>query len=369
MRKVESRWLALAAAVLSLAATGCDWLPVRRRLDPALYPVRSPSAEPIATQALDVAVPPPATSLASLPAPTVPSLIPVSDDEALREGGPTPLLDAALVKASAIREATLPEEPPDDPPPTRHLRVSDTPPTVSVTHEGPLPAELVPPAPLHVSVVLDDHSPAADVPATPSPPDVNEPAPSVPPTLPSEMPASPAAPVSSPDLAPWDQVMVLIDEASGDATVDGASGSDSVDSERAAGSLTIPDLRLCRSVEGFAKFEELDAAHCESGQRMIVYCELDGVGYRARDDAFRSDLETRLSLLAQPSGDVVWSEQKKVEDTAGRPRVDFYVSYVIKLPEGLSPGDYTIRLVQSDAVGGGQAQRDVPLTIRPASSR
>ncbi len=130
--------------------------------------------------------------------------------------------------------------------------------------------------------------------------------------------------------------------------------------------LEIADLRLCRKVNGFANFEPLDASSCKAGQPLIVYCEVAGLRSRPVGDAFHSRLSSRVELLVRDGGKPVWSQVLgTAEDQCRRRRRDYFVNYRITLPDDLPPGDYDLRLTQTDEIAARSATSGIKLTIRP----
>jgi hypothetical protein len=58
--------------------------------------------------------------------------------------------------------------------------------------------------------------------------------------------------------------------------------------------LGVSDLRLCRKVSGFGSFEPLPASALRAGQPVLIYCELTGLRYQARDTSYVSRMSSRV---------------------------------------------------------------------------
>jgi hypothetical protein len=128
--------------------------------------------------------------------------------------------------------------------------------------------------------------------------------------------------------------------------------------------LGIADLRLCRNVLGFGAFEPLDSSSLKAGQEVIVYCELTGLRYEEREGSFISRLRSRVELLAPRDGAHVWDQSLgEAEDQCRSRRRDNYVNYRINLPPSLSPGEYRLRLIQTDLVANRTTASELPLTV------
>jgi len=128
--------------------------------------------------------------------------------------------------------------------------------------------------------------------------------------------------------------------------------------------LGVSDLRLCRKVSGFGSFEPLPAADLKTGQPFLVYCELTGLRYQARDTNYVSRLSSRVELISARDGAKVWEQSLgEAEDQCRSRRRDNYVNYRITLPQSLPAGDYRLRLTQTDLVANHSASSQLPLTI------
>ena len=60
----------------------------------------------------------------------------------------------------------------------------------------------------------------------------------------------------------------------------------------------------------------------------------------------------------------VWDQSLgEAEDRCRSRRRDYYVNYRITIPTTVAPGDYRIRLTQTDLVAGQTASAELPVTI------
>ncbi len=128
--------------------------------------------------------------------------------------------------------------------------------------------------------------------------------------------------------------------------------------------LGVSDLRLCRKVSGFGSFEPLPAADLKTGQPFLVYCELTGLRYHARDTNYVSRLSSRVELISARDGAKVWEQSLgKAEDRCHSRRRDNYASYRITLPQTLPAGDYRLRLTQTDLVANHSASSELAVNV------
>jgi hypothetical protein len=130
--------------------------------------------------------------------------------------------------------------------------------------------------------------------------------------------------------------------------------------------LAIPELRLCRRVQGFGRFEAIDGEGLRPGQVVVLYCEMAGVRYEPHGEEFRSVIEAAVAIMPESSDAVLWQRTLgAAEDLCHRPRQDYYVNYRLTLPDAatLPPGPYRLRLTQRDRLAGTEAERVVSFRV------
>jgi len=127
--------------------------------------------------------------------------------------------------------------------------------------------------------------------------------------------------------------------------------------------LGINALELCRKINGFGSFETIDPKTLKAGRPVLVYCELAGLRYGQEGDEFVSRVSTRIELLRAGDGSKVWEIQGEAEDRCRRRRRDSYVSTLVNVPESIEPGDYSLRLTQTDEAAGASTSAELPVTI------
>ncbi|HKI16610.1 MAG TPA: hypothetical protein VKA15_01965, partial [Isosphaeraceae bacterium] len=130
--------------------------------------------------------------------------------------------------------------------------------------------------------------------------------------------------------------------------------------------LGISELRLCRKVSGFGSFEPLNENSVKAGQPLLIYCEMTGLRYEAKDDGFVSRVSSRIEIRAAGGGPIQWEHELGAgEDVCRRRRHDYYVNYLVDLPKSLAPGSYGLRLTQTDVVASRSTSAEIPLNISP----
>ncbi len=127
--------------------------------------------------------------------------------------------------------------------------------------------------------------------------------------------------------------------------------------------LVIPKIQICRQVRGFDDVVPLDARRLRRGQPLLIYATLENVRSVRTSKGYRtltlSTLEVRTSdgelLERQPLGTAV--------DLVDVPRVHFFLTHLVTIPENLPPGDYTFGLCVDDLLGHGSAQARISVRV------
>ena len=141
---------------------------------------------------------------------------------------------------------------------------------------------------------------------------------------------------------------------------------DMADRLRSQADLTIPTVELCRSVEGFGKYEPIDPARFAAGaeHKAIVYCEVANFMSNLND---KRQWETRLRqelVLYTEGGVPVWNDRTDtIVDTARNRRHDFFINKRIVIPGNLTIGRYLLKVSIIDEQASRVAEQTVPLVI------
>jgi hypothetical protein len=141
---------------------------------------------------------------------------------------------------------------------------------------------------------------------------------------------------------------------------------DMSDRLRSQADLTIPTVALCKSVEGFAKYDPIDPARFAAGaeHKAIVYCEVANFMSNLND---KHQWETRLRqelVLYMESGVPVWNDRTDtIVDTARNRRHDFFINKRIVIPGNLAVGRYLLKVSIIDEQANRVAEQTVPIVI------
>ena len=367
----RTRRVAPGFAVLTIAAlAGCHAMPLGRLAPSPNSPQTTlASASRAALLPATVAMEPPSEMSSIEPVASSPSsLTPAMP----AEPAPTPLLDAALVRAKGLEEIALDEmskplAPPPSPSPPKTEPVA-----VAVAPPAPAPAE--PPR---------EKAKEAD---PPRPEDLwrdgvrrlgslaraklEQSGGNVSPWgLRARVLAWLAEPDIDPDLGPHESdgvraVLKALDEPPAESPRRGDEVRSAVLVLEDKAPLEIVDLRLCSKVERFGDFEPFEPPVRKAGQPVILYCEVDGLRFEQTSAGFRTRLAAQFEILPEGGGAPILTRSLgTAEETCRRRRRDYYIAYKLVLPKPLPPGDYRIRVTEKDLTADRSATREVAFAI------
>ncbi len=160
---------------------------------------------------------------------------------------------------------------------------------------------------------------------------------------------------------------VLAEPRESTASGQEASGPlESADEPETPQPLAIADLRFCRRVEGFGHYEDVKTTTFSPGEIVTLYCEMEGVTYQPEEEDFVSKLASSAAILPREGETPVWERTLGIaQETCRRPRRDYFVNYQFALPMSgrLDPGNYRLRLSQTDSLTGKTVSAVVPFSI------
>jgi hypothetical protein len=151
--------------------------------------------------------------------------------------------------------------------------------------------------------------------------------------------------------------------------------SRSVASLSSLGPLRLLNMSLCTKVDGFGDFVECNAYGLEPGKPVLLYVEVEnftaepiqadqaqekwashvsrrGTPSSVGPPRYVTELHGRYEILDANQRTVVSRTLPVGGDTCRNHRRDYYISYVLYMPENIEPGAYTLELTIEDKKGG-----------------
>ena len=130
--------------------------------------------------------------------------------------------------------------------------------------------------------------------------------------------------------------------------------------------LQIPNMKLCKSVEGYGVYELFPSHTFPVGrnQPLLVYCELRNfLADKKNMDSYHTRL-TVQTVLYDARGQLAQSQpEKSIEDISANRRSDFFLTYRFDLPNTLGAGDYTLKVTIKDLAANKAATKAVQITM------
>lgn len=151
------------------------------------------------------------------------------------------------------------------------------------------------------------------------------------------------------------------------------------------GPLRLLNVSLCTKVNGYGDFVECDAYALVPGKPVILYVEVENfTAERVQADPaqagwgrsssrrtsssnsprYVTELHGRYEILDVNQRTVVSRTLPVGGDECRNQRRDFYISYVLYMPENIAPGPYTLELTIEDKKGGKFGNAVVDFRIR-----
>jgi hypothetical protein len=134
----------------------------------------------------------------------------------------------------------------------------------------------------------------------------------------------------------------------------------------ATGSLDVRALQFCREVNGYGQTVSFESGAFTAGQQVILYCEVENFTAERLSDGFETHLKGSYHVIDAAGNRV--AEQALAEDrqTSANFRRDYFLAYILYLPDQLGPGNYRLELTLEDLKGKKYGQASLPLEIRAA---
>ena len=130
--------------------------------------------------------------------------------------------------------------------------------------------------------------------------------------------------------------------------------------------LEIPVVALCSRVRTFGVYDEMPPGHFDARQtnRTVVYSEVKNfVSNKLDDGRYETLLAGRLELLTD-DGRLVWDhEEPTIKEVSRQRREDFFLAQLVTFPAGLTPGDYVLKVMIQDLLGGKANEAHVEFTV------
>jgi hypothetical protein len=127
--------------------------------------------------------------------------------------------------------------------------------------------------------------------------------------------------------------------------------------------LKIPQIRICRRVNGFDDVVPLDAGRLRKGQSILIYATLENFHSLATAQGFRTLTLSTLEVQRKDGRVLHRQSLGTAVDLAPARRRDYFLTHLITVPEDLPPGEYIFNLSINDMLRHGRAQAQIAVRI------
>ncbi len=203
------------------------------------------------------------------------------------------------------------------------------------------------------SSVLKGAAPPEPAPvAPPVAPPPAEPPPVAPPVAPPPAEPPPVAPPVAPPQAEPPPVAP--------AALPSPADVPPVEPAQASATFGIRKLTLASRVRGFGELTPIVPVEIAPAARFIAYFELAGWKTQEQPDGrYVTEVDYTVQVL-DSAGLPIWSDQpQRARDVSRTLRTDLFVTRLVRLPDGIAPGKYALRV---SALDGATAERTVATT-------
>jgi hypothetical protein len=127
--------------------------------------------------------------------------------------------------------------------------------------------------------------------------------------------------------------------------------------------LAIRNACFASRVRGWGAVDRFAESRFQPGQELIVYFELDNLSADESAAGHTTRIDTSLRLVGV-DGTLAhaWSFEPITETCPSRRR-DYFARYLVRLPEGLAPGDCRVELAVTDTLARVTATASLPCAV------
>lgn len=136
----------------------------------------------------------------------------------------------------------------------------------------------------------------------------------------------------------------------------------------ATGNLQVHNLAFCEGVDGFGQIKPFPTTRFSAGQQVILYSEVENFEAERLSDGWETHLKGTYRILDSTGRRV--AEQVLAEDqqTCNNYRRDYFLPYILHLPDRLTPGNYRFELTLEDVKGKKFGTASIPFEIIAATN-
>ncbi|MFN0017910.1 MAG: hypothetical protein ACKVP0_06595 [Pirellulaceae bacterium] len=124
-----------------------------------------------------------------------------------------------------------------------------------------------------------------------------------------------------------------------------------------ASKLDVRNLAFCEKVESYGWYTEFSRSQFKPKQQVILYAEVENFSaLRIADDSYETELQGSYQIFDSRGNLVDERELPLDKEVCRNYRRDYFLAYLIYLPDGISTGNYRLELTIEDKKGSALQQ-------------
>ena len=131
----------------------------------------------------------------------------------------------------------------------------------------------------------------------------------------------------------------------------------------ATDSLEVRSLAFCTEIESYGQINAFPGNRFDSGQQVILYCEIENFSVKQIDDGFETHLQGSFDIYNADNEKVVSQLLPADQQVSANYLRDYFIAYQMYLPSQLSAGTYRMQLTMEDVNGKKYGQASIPFEI------
>ena len=128
-------------------------------------------------------------------------------------------------------------------------------------------------------------------------------------------------------------------------------------------SLDVRNLAFCEKVDGFGNYSPFKTTAFKPGTDVCLYVEIDNFSVEQVGDHYRTELQAEYTIT-DGTGRRIKNKLPVAKEECRNRRHDYFISYVLTIPEDLPAGKYTLQLIVEDVIGPKSSQASIDFRVR-----
>lgn len=131
----------------------------------------------------------------------------------------------------------------------------------------------------------------------------------------------------------------------------------------ATDSLEVRSLAFCTEIESYGQIKTFPGNRFDSGQQVILYCEIENFSVKQMEDGFETHLQGSYDIYNSENEKVVSQLLPADQQVSANYLRDYFIAYQMHLPQQLTAGTYRMQLTMEDVNGKKYGQASIPFEI------